>query len=461
MAWIEARGGLTLQERGPNGVSIFPYPNNRTFTPSAGYDGMSKFTLPSYTPPIYDYLFTKKNVETIFSDGTFKNGYDFGMYLYYRSSTNNSVAIENGLIHIHQKYNSSEYVGFCLNKKTLITSSSRLIILASSKDGSGTGSEVVNNHTNWVGLASLCGTSKSWHGMNTFDSTFTPIKTAQADVSTMSMEYQTNATGYYNYDNMAMRVFDIPLQSYQAQLAPSSTDTSLYIYIGGHAYSQQGDYYIKYIGVIGDNQGSAGTPITPSDSSPVALTSGNTYQPTSNGYAISSQPTALTPSDTGTYFTTGMKRITGSTGYAYNGKPILKPTVLWTNPSTSTSSSTEFAGGTPITLTQSVDNFDYIGVYWEQAYGITTNKGTVIWSKDDFKKFRGSATTSGVTDGFFGMYVKGSSVSYWYLRNIYYTDTTTVTFSNTWRMSISTSATNTKSNTRVIPKYIYGYKVQA
>ena len=77
MAWLESKGGITLQER--SGIQLYPYPSSRSFTPSSGYDGMSKFTIPSYNPPIYDYLFTKKNVETIFADGEFKNGYDFGV----------------------------------------------------------------------------------------------------------------------------------------------------------------------------------------------------------------------------------------------------------------------------------------------------------------------------------------------------------------------------------------------
>ena len=39
------------------------------------------------------------------------------------------------------------------------------------------------------------------------------------------------------------------------------------------------------------------TPITPSDSSPAALTSGTVYEPTASGYAIESSPTSVTPSD--------------------------------------------------------------------------------------------------------------------------------------------------------------------
>lgn len=65
--------------------------------------------------------------------------------------------------------------------------------------------------------------------------------------------------------------------------------------------------------------GGAGTPITPSDSSPVSMTGGETYEPTTNGYAIASY-TNVTPTTSGTYFSSGMKKMSLS-GYAYSSKP--------------------------------------------------------------------------------------------------------------------------------------------
>lgn len=95
--------------------------------------------------------------------------------------------------------------------------------------------------------------------------------------------------------------------------------------------------------------GGAGTPITPSNSSPASMTSGETYTPTTNGVAVESvtditpsntSPPALSagniykpgssgyaigsysnisPSSSGTYFSSGMKKMSSS-GYAYSSK---------------------------------------------------------------------------------------------------------------------------------------------
>lgn len=95
--------------------------------------------------------------------------------------------------------------------------------------------------------------------------------------------------------------------------------------------------------------GGGGTEITPSNSSPVALTNGETYTTNGNGYAIqsytsktpSSSPSSVssgdivkmggsgylinsyssvTPSSSGTYFSAGMKNM-ASSGYAYSSRP--------------------------------------------------------------------------------------------------------------------------------------------
>ena len=94
------------------------------------------------------------------------------------------------------------------------------------------------------------------------------------------------------------------------------------------------------------------TPITPSNTTPASMTSGTAYEPTANGYAISSY-SSITPSGTpeylyssdiykltvagwiidgwgnvtptaeGTYFASGMRKMSTS-GYAYSQKPKLK-----------------------------------------------------------------------------------------------------------------------------------------
>ena len=64
--------------------------------------------------------------------------------------------------------------------------------------------------------------------------------------------------------------------------------------------------------------GGAGTPITPSNSSPPALSAGNIYKPGSSGYAIGSYSN-ISPSSSGTYFSSGMKKMSSS-GYAYSSQ---------------------------------------------------------------------------------------------------------------------------------------------
>lgn len=63
---------------------------------------------------------------------------------------------------------------------------------------------------------------------------------------------------------------------------------------------------------------SATTPITPSDSSPVAMSANTGYKPTTNGYAIANNPTSITPSNS--------SPVTISSGTIYkasgNGKAV-------------------------------------------------------------------------------------------------------------------------------------------
>lgn len=64
------------------------------------------------------------------------------------------------------------------------------------------------------------------------------------------------------------------------------------------------------------------TAITPSDSSPVSMAAGAAYKPSTAGYAIASNPTSVTPSANGTYFSSGIKRMTSS-GYACTSQPAV------------------------------------------------------------------------------------------------------------------------------------------
>lgn len=62
------------------------------------------------------------------------------------------------------------------------------------------------------------------------------------------------------------------------------------------------------------------TPITPSDSTPAALTANTPVNPTANGYAIESQPQNVTPSTSGAAFNGGIINMS-SGGYAYSQQP--------------------------------------------------------------------------------------------------------------------------------------------
>ncbi len=65
----------------------------------------------------------------------------------------------------------------------------------------------------------------------------------------------------------------------------------------------------------------SGTAITPSNSSPASMTSGTLYTPSASGYAISSYD-SVSPSSSGTYFSSGMKKM-ASSGYAYSSQPAI------------------------------------------------------------------------------------------------------------------------------------------
>ena len=62
--------------------------------------------------------------------------------------------------------------------------------------------------------------------------------------------------------------------------------------------------------------------ITPSNTSPASMSANSNYKPSQNGYAISSYD-SVTPSSSGTYFSSGMKKM-ASSGYAYSSQPTVE-----------------------------------------------------------------------------------------------------------------------------------------
>ena len=125
------------------------------------------------------------------------------------------------------------------------------------------------------------------------------------------------------------------------------------------------------------------TDITPSNSSPPALSAGNIYKPGSSGYAIGSYSN-ISPSSSGTYFSSGMKSMSSS-GYAYSSRPDLSETTLWTN----NSPTSNFAPQS-ITLNQSMLNFTYIKIKYRQTTTESTEYCIIVKATDLYNASFGS-----------------------------------------------------------------------
>ena len=150
-----------------------------------------------------------------------------------------------------------------------------------------------------------------------------------------------------------------------------------------------------------------------------------------------------------------------SPGYAYDGKPTLKPTALWTNPSTSTSSSAEFATQS-VTLSQAYTNFDYVGIVSSHSYANTSESDwmTTIYTSAQMAKF-GDATADGVDAVILAeAYKSGSSVRY-FIRRVSSSSTTSIYFGSGLRLITGSSGSTSSFNNRLIPRKIVGYKISA
>ena len=126
--------------------------------------------------------------------------------------------------------------------------------------------------------------------------TATPITPSNSSPASMTTgtTYEAMGTGY-------------AIASYSSVTPSNSSPVSL---SSGSIYKMGGAG--KAVASVAD--------ITPSDSSPAALTSGSIYKAGGAGYAIASSPTSVTPSSSGTYFSSGIKKMTSS-GYAYSSQP--------------------------------------------------------------------------------------------------------------------------------------------
>ena len=121
------------------------------------------------------------------------------------------------------------------------------------------------------------------------------------------------------------------------------------------------------------------TEIMPSDSTTVPLQTSGIYKPLGSGVAIATSPQSVTPSSSGTYFSSGIKKMVSS-GYAYSAQPTLQETVLWTN-----SAPTANFTAQDVTLSQSLANFDYVKVQYAKTKDKTSAvQMSVIISYSDF-----------------------------------------------------------------------------
>lgn len=116
-----------------------------------------------------------------------------------------------------------------------------------------------------------------------------------------------------------------------------------------------------------DAGGSTPTSITPSNSSPAALTANNPVNPTANGYAIESY-SSKTPSDsTPPSVSSGDIVKMGGVGYLYATQQGETETTLWTNPSPTSNMNAQ-----EVTLSDSIANYKYIEFEWQQSTSVTT-----------------------------------------------------------------------------------------
>jgi hypothetical protein len=257
----------------------------------------------------------------------------------------------------------------------------------------------------------------------------------------------------------------------------SDTVTPETLAMGETAHSASGAQIVGTMSPSGPT-----TILTPSNSNPPAIIDGTAYTADGNGYAIKSYNTKnpsstpvsvsngeidkmggngylinsyanITPSKDGTYFSSGMKKMSAS-GYAYSSKPTLTETVLWTNPDKDTgTSSTNFSPQQPITLSQSYKNFTMLGVYWQLMYGNASTSGVNAIRVSDFPVVSTSNQAPRLVFGYYG----GSNYKYNYMRSAYATSNTTLYIGQCIRYTTSSAGT---SNTRVIPIKIIGYKVE-
>lgn len=126
------------------------------------------------------------------------------------------------------------------------------------------------------------------------------------------------------------------------------------------------------------------------------------------------------------------------------GGGSLTETVLWTNPNPSSA-----FGAQAVTLSDSLSNYDYIGIdnYYDTAYADTS--ATPLMSVEDFKKCIYSTST---TIPRMALTLGGERSSKWF-RYVNYVSDTSIQF------SIGRTTSTTTSGNACIPTRVIGIKV--
>lgn len=121
-------------------------------------------------------------------------------------------------------------------------------------------------------------------------------------------------------------------------------------------------------------------------------------------------------------------------------------TVLWTNPNPSS-----YFTGQQITLSDDVDNYDYIGITWAYSMSYTSSEycEVAIYPVSDLKK---AVTSSSVRKAIPAI---ASGMSNVYHRVFYYISNTKLQFIDCYQ-----SGTSTATNAQTIPIQVVGIKVE-
>ena len=126
------------------------------------------------------------------------------------------------------------------------------------------------------------------------------------------------------------------------------------------------------------------------------------------------------------------------------GGGTMEETVLWTNLSPTSS----FAGQT-VTISDDMNNYDYIAVKYAYSTAEINNVATCMFSVKDFKN--GVQTTSYTRDMMLLGIINASNQPFG--RGVYYSSDTAVNFGGCYRLNNATTANN-----NAIPLYVFGIK---